>query len=341
MAILSATRASARVRTTGPKASRRVVVARVASPIKEEWVANLHAVTDEDNKTTTTPLPARISREAVCALEAELDQGAGVQALRRFNAALKAVPSSKWRAALDPLFSELCFNLESFNPAFAACVLQVQRTIGVSDYVRRDVALKNLIQPLAGEYGMHNGLPQLKTHRELFSDFYQSLFGTPLANLLATSAPPTHAPRLYHRMMRDILSGGGAVRDDFSRDNNGGRVGDSMQAACYALGYNLAIEYLADYEKTWMLDTFRGMLDAEQKGCLAQAGLKKEDVDWVFLEVHAEGEAEHAAIGHSAVLALVGEEDVGTLRAAMADHDRDFAEFYDAMADLLIEKSKE
>ncbi len=37
---------------------------------------------------------------------------------------------------------------------------QVQRTIGVSDYVRRDLALKNLIQPLAGEYGMHNGQPQ-------------------------------------------------------------------------------------------------------------------------------------------------------------------------------------
>ena len=27
--------------------------------------------------------------------------------------------------------------------------------------------------------------------------------------------------------------------------------------ASYALGYNLAIEYLADYEKTWMLDSFR------------------------------------------------------------------------------------
>ena len=37
---------------------------------------------------------------------------------------------------------------------------QVQRTIGVSDYVRRDLALKNLIQPLAGEYGMHNNQPQ-------------------------------------------------------------------------------------------------------------------------------------------------------------------------------------
>jgi hypothetical protein len=49
------------------------------------------------------------------------------------------------------VFNELCFNLESFNPAFAACVLMVQKTIGVSDYVRRDMALKNLIQPLAGE----------------------------------------------------------------------------------------------------------------------------------------------------------------------------------------------
>lgn len=68
-------------------------------------------------------------------------------------------------SALRPVFNELCFNLESFNPAFAGCLLQVQRTIGVSDYVRRDMALKNLIQPLAGEYGMHNNQPQLKTHR--------------------------------------------------------------------------------------------------------------------------------------------------------------------------------
>lgn len=36
------------------------------------------------------------------------------------------------------------------------CCLQVQSTIGFSDYVQRDLALKNLIQPLAGEYGMHN-----------------------------------------------------------------------------------------------------------------------------------------------------------------------------------------
>ncbi len=37
---------------------------------------------------------------------------------------------------------------------------QVQCTIGRSDYVARDCALKALIQPLAGEYGMHNGEAQ-------------------------------------------------------------------------------------------------------------------------------------------------------------------------------------
>jgi hypothetical protein len=46
--------------------------------------------------------------------------------------------------------------------------VQVQSTIGQSDYVRRDMALKRLIQPLAGEYGMHNGEPQ-GTLRPLFA----------------------------------------------------------------------------------------------------------------------------------------------------------------------------
>lgn len=58
------------------------------------------------------------------------------------------------------MMHELAYNLESFNPAFTAVLLAVQRTIGLSDYVRRDTALKNLIQPLAGEYGMHNSEPQ-------------------------------------------------------------------------------------------------------------------------------------------------------------------------------------
>ena len=52
--------------------------------------------------------------------------------------------------------------------------------------------------------------------------------------------------------------------------------------ASYALGYNLAIEYLADYEKTWMLDSFR---DLSTRYMAAQG----RNINWVFLEVHAEG----------------------------------------------------
>jgi hypothetical protein len=45
--------------------------------------------------------------------------------------------------------------------------------------------------------------------------------------------------------------------------------------ASYALGYNLAIEYLADYEKTWMLDSFRDI----------NSRVLNKDIDWIFLEV--------------------------------------------------------
>eukprot|EP00877_Chromochloris_zofingiensis_P008465 jgi/Chrzof1/3872/Cz13g11260.t1 len=290
-----------------PKAKRQVS-AQVASPIKEEWQVNMHGPSAE---TLRSDLPSLITREDVRSLEAELDKGESVKALRRFNDNLRSIPADRCESVLRPVFNELCFNLESFNPAFASCLLMVQKTIGVSDYVRRDMALKNLIQPLAGEYGMHNNQPQLKTHRELFSDFFQSLFGYPLPELLADSPAPAAAQLLYSQMMRDILGGGGH---------------DAVMAqASYALGYNLAIEYLADYEKTWMLDSFRDL----------NARVLNKDIDWVFLEVHAEGEAEHAAIGHNAVLNMVPTEHTPILRKAMADHDRDFAVFYNHLADML------
>lgn len=49
--------------------------------------------------------------------------------------------------------------------------------------------------------------------------------------------------------------------------------------ASYALGYNLAIEYLADYEKTWMLDSFRDI----------NSRVLNKDIDWIFLEVRHTG----------------------------------------------------
>eukprot|EP01026_Neomeris_dumetosa_P056019 TRINITY_DN5114_c0_g1_i1.p2 TRINITY_DN5114_c0_g1~~TRINITY_DN5114_c0_g1_i1.p2 ORF type:complete len:307 (-),score=48.43 TRINITY_DN5114_c0_g1_i1:161-1081(-) len=266
---------------------------------------------------TTTPKPSkvytpRISKEAVQNLESLLDQGVSVTALRRFNDNLRKLTPENWRGKLRPVFNELAYNLESFNPAFTAVLLALQCTIGRSDYVRRDTALKHLIQPLAGEYGMHNGEQQAKTHRELFSEFYESLFGEPLEVLLSEGVKPVASIILFDKMMKDI---------------KGSQDGSIIQAV-YAMGYNLAIEYLADYEKTWMLDSFRAL----NESVFVREG---KNIEWTFLEIHAEGEAEHAAIGHNAVVSFVDSDMESTLRGAMLDHDRDFAAFYNTLADML------
>lgn len=260
-------------------------------------------------------LPELISQEEIRALEAELDDGPSVAALRRFNKNLRKLSLQSWEAKLRTVLNELAYNLESFNPAFTAVLLKVQSSIGFSDYVRRDLALKNLIQPLAGEYGMHNGEPQAKTHRQLFSEFYEDLMKEPLEAVLAANPRPQTSAALFSQMMRDLHVCGGAS--------------DPTQQACYALGYNLAIEYLADYEKTWMLDSFRHLDEA----ILAPQGRPLSE--WVFLEVHAEGEAEHAAIGHSAVAGFAPRQHKHVLRQAMQDHDRDFSAFYNTLADML------
>lgn len=69
------------------------------------------------------------------------------------------------------------------------------------------------------------------------------------------------------------------------------RFGNRVQAvilcgmqASYAMGYNLAVEYLADFEKTWMLDSFKE-LDARVLQP-QQRALK----EWLFLEVNDQEE---------------------------------------------------
>ena len=159
---------------------------------------------------------------------------------------------------------------------------------------------------------------QAQTHRELFSQFYADLMKEPLEDLLANSNDPEAGKLMFDQMMRDLSP----VAAD-------GHPRDPVEHASYAMGYNLAIEYLADYEKTWMLDSFRYL----NSNVLVRAG--RPLTEWVFLEVHAEGEAEHAAIGHDAVATLVPAAHEGILRRAMLDHDRDFAAFYNRLADML------
>lgn len=74
---------------------------------------------------------------------------------------------------------------------------------------------------------------------------------------------------MFEQMMRDILGGG--------------ECENTLEQASYALGYNLAIEYLAQVEKGTMLDSFRKL---DQK-IFSAKGL---NVEWTFLEIHAIGE---------------------------------------------------
>jgi len=259
----------------------------------------------------------KLSRAQILALERELDNGESIYWLRRFNKALSSLPDDETavRAIMRPVWNELAYNLESFNPLFTAAVLKVQNTLGSSDYEARDTALAHLIQPLAGEYGLHHSIPLGNTHRQLFAEFYESVTGEQLSELLAQeNQPPAAAQALFERMLTDVSTGGGRE--------------DPVEQASYALGYNLAVEYLAQYEKGWLLDSFREL----NRRVLAPAG---REVEWLFLEVHADGEPEHADLGHAAVAAFAPECFKDAVRQGIRDHDTDFSAFYQCLTEML------
>jgi hypothetical protein len=266
---------------------------------------------------------ALVSEAALIMMEKEeLLNGQSVRALRRFADAMEALPAKGWESRMRPAFAEMALNLESFNPIFTACVLQVQKTLGLSDYERRDQCLQRLIQPLAGEYGLHADEPLGKTHRTLFREWFESVMGgeESLEALLQDSKCSTNkAQWLFQRMISDVETGG---------SNAPGDSASQMEKACYALGYNLAVEYLANPEKTWMLESFEKF----DKKALAPLGRQ---IEYEFLVVHAIGEKEHANLGHEATALFVPQSFESTVRQAMRDHDRDLATYYNHLADIL------
>ena len=52
-----------------------------------------------------------------------------------------------------------------------------------------------------------------KTHRELFSEFYQDLMQEPLEEALAVQPQPPASVLLFQQMMRDITTAGGVGVD--------------------------------------------------------------------------------------------------------------------------------
>jgi hypothetical protein len=311
---------NARAKNLGNKARPSVGVGAIANrpgKFREEKQQPLSNFQKDGSQKGAQEFQIRkISTEKLSNLEVQvLDSGSGILALRRFNDALdKLSHFDNWEAILEPVWSEMAFNLESFNPVFTACLLKVQCTIGSSEYQARDACLQNLIQPLAGEYGLHSNDPLGKTHRQLFSDWYTSVTSKPLSHILKNPLLKAEAGHLlFAQMMRDVSSGGNCFDHP-------------VDQASYALGYNLAVEYLANPEKTWLLDSFQRF---------SRERLEGREVDWEFLEVHALGEKEHADIGHEAVSLFVPENHAHIVQKAMSDHDRDFAAYYNKLASIL------
>lgn len=52
-----------------------------------------------------------------------------------------------------------------------------------------------------------------KTHRELFSEFYEDLLHEPLETALAVQPQPPAAVLLFQQMMRDVTTAGGVGLD--------------------------------------------------------------------------------------------------------------------------------
>ena len=77
-----------------------------------------------------------------------------------------------------------------------------------------------------------------------------------------------------------------------------------------------------------MLDSFREL----NRRVLAPAG---REVEWLFLDVHADGEPEHADLGHAAVAAFAPECFKDAVRQGIRDHDTDFSAFYHCLTEML------
>ncbi len=113
--------------------------------------------------------------------------------------------------------------------------------------------------------------------------------GEPLEAMMAEDSKPALSVRTFDSMLNDVLGGGGKARGVAEQVRHHCITIPSLMAVrtrlmlrrwcsnrccskgAYAMGYNLAIEYLADYEKTWMLDSFREVRDsplASERNCL-------------------------------------------------------------------------
>ena len=124
----------------GESAQRRALGADTPTGPGIKRIQVLRAIAKRPEKAQNSPTDGAserltVSEQALRNLEVGiLDSGEGIKALRRFNDALDCLSGNpSWERSLEPVWAEMAYNLESFNPIFTACMLKVQCTIGSSE----------------------------------------------------------------------------------------------------------------------------------------------------------------------------------------------------------------
>jgi len=244
------------------------------------------------------PTPGELDTEQK-RLFSHLSGSSGVS-IGRFCAHLPELPK--------PAYSDVLVGMghlyEAFDLMFALIAASVQATHDQSPYDKRYVAMQNLLQPFASEYGIEPGRPLHSTHRELYADFYESATGQPWPLLypIDSKSQWLSCGRRWTQTMIDRLQ-----REDL----------DLVSRARYNLGYHWAVEALSVIEFEQLTAAWRSL-----------------GFDAPYMNAHNEVEEEHAGCAIGAVVAFSSTDDPLVVQGAR-DHELDLAGFYDQCTSLI------
>jgi len=225
-------------------------------------------------------------------LESSL-RGEARREIERFYSVLPSVPMEVRRELLIGLGHDF----ESYDVLFAYIAAYVQDSMEETSYSRRYKWMQSLLRPYCSEFGIEAGRPLMRTHRELFAEFYRLAVGEGHPE----SYPSTGGGRFiaisrcWVGKMRASLACEGKSREE---------------RAHFALGYNWAVERLSIDE----FDIMRG-------------AWKELGVECAFLEAHCEVEEGHALWAREALREL-DERSMRAVLVAVRRHESELAGFY-------------
>jgi len=224
----------------------------------------------------------------------------------RYYQTLPSIARREWPA----LLTGMGYNFEFYDGMFALMAANVQLSMDGTDYRARFRAMQALLRPFCSEFGIEPERGLMKSHRELFGEFYRSATGEAMPERYPRSPlnPWLKISRRWARVMRRRLDCAGA---------------DGLDRAAFNIGYHWAVEHLS-------IEEFRLMRQAwESLGIRA-----------AYLDAHCEVEEEHARCAVAAVTAAqhLGGGVGAAIRRAAEAHESDLAGYYAEMTRFALQR---